>query len=89
MEAQQIVCSEIMLVERRYVCTDMCSKKLLEKQPCRIGVFVQHLAAEAVDVNEIEIDYEPEQASQWLLSFVCAYSAIQEHERRLRMKADA
>lgn len=50
---------------------------------------VQHPAAEAVDVNEIEVDYEPEQASQWLLSFVCAHSSIQEHGKRLRMKADA
>lgn len=48
---------------------------------------MQHPAAEAVDVREIEVDYE--QASQWLLSFVCAHSSTQEHAKRLRMKADA
>lgn len=31
MEAQQTFFSEIMLVERRNICTDVCSKKLLEK----------------------------------------------------------
>lgn len=31
MEAQQSFCSEKVLVERRYVHTDICSKKLLEK----------------------------------------------------------
>lgn len=52
-------------------------------------MFVQHLAAEAVDVNEIEVDYEPEQASQWLLSFICSCSSLQEREKRLKMEADA
>lgn len=42
-----------------------------------------------MDVNEIEVDYEPEQASQWLMPFVCARSSVQEHGKRLRMKADA
>lgn len=32
-------------------------------------MFVQHPAAEAVDVNEIEVDYEPEQASQGAVVF--------------------
>lgn len=50
---------------------------------------MQHPAAEAVDVNEIEVHYEPEQASQWPLSFLCTYSSMQEHGQRLRMKADA
>lgn len=50
---------------------------------------MQHPAAEAVDVNEIEVDYEPEQASQWMLSFLCAYSSMQEHGKRLRMMAAA